>query len=264
MAFDPLSIKKGAVREPRKVIIYGPPKLGKSTLCASAKDALLIPTEDRVSHIDCEKTDVVTSYTEILEIFSFLLGKKHKFKRVIIDTLDEFEPLLHRAICEKNNWKSLVEDSNKEVNFQKGMMYHAVEGWRKFLANCDALRRDASMDIILVAHAQTLKFNPPDHDAYDKWAMKVDKHAVPILEGWADIVGFYDKEIYVDKNAKTPQKTGKVISTEQRILHLSGKNAAMVSCNSYGMADFPVPFEQCAEAMDWLLTGPKIVKEQKQ
>ncbi len=256
MAFNPNSIKKGVEREPRKIVLYGPPKLGKSTLASSAKNALMVPTEDRVSHIDVNKTDLATSYDEILEIFDYLLHEKHTYERIIIDTLDEFEPLLHQAICDKNNWKSLVEDANKEVNFQKGLMYHAVEGWRKFLANCDTLRRNAMMDVILVAHAQTIKVNPPNHDSYDKWAMKIDKNAIPILEGWADIVGFYDKEIMVTKETKSTKSIGKVVSTKKRILHLSGDSAAMVACNSYGFSDIEVPEESCSDVMEWLLTGP--------
>lgn len=256
MAFNPNSIKKGTVREPRKVILYGPPKLGKSTMAGSTKNSLMIPTEDRVSHIPCDKVDVVTSYNEILSIFDYLLEGNHNYKRVIIDTLDEFEPLLHKAICDKNNWTSLVEDKNKEVNFQKGLMYHAVDGWRKFLHNCDKLRIEAGMDIIFVAHAQAIKVNPPDHDAYDKWAMKVDKHAVPILEGWADIIGFYDRQVWVDKK-DDKAKTGKVISKGTRVLHLAGDSAAMVACNSYGFANIEgIKEEDCADFMEWLLTGP--------
>lgn len=257
MAFDPSKIKTGAEHEPRKVILYGSPKLGKSTLAGSTRDALMIPTEDRVSHIDCAKTDVVSSYDDVMEVFNYLLDGKHSYKRVILDTVDEFEPLLHQKICKKNGWSSLVEDSNKETNFQKGLKYHAVEGWRKFLANCDMLRREAGMDIIFVAHAMTQKVNPPDHDAYDRWAMKVDPNAVPILEGWADIIGFYDKEIFVNKTEKQPMKTGKVISTSKRMLYLDGTSAAMVNCNSYGMANFEVPFEACSDVMEWLLTGGK-------
>lgn len=257
MAFDPSKIKTGAEHEPRKIILYGAPKLGKSTLAGSTQDALLIPTEDRVSHIACNKTDVVTSYDEVMEIFDYLLSGKHSYRRVIIDTIDEFEPLLHKQICKKHGWASLVEDSNKETNFQKGLKYHAVEGWRKFLSNCDILRRDAKMDIIFVAHAMTQKVNPPDHDAYDRWAMKVDQNAVPLLEGWADIVGFYDKEVFVNKSDKQPMKTGKVISTSKRMLYLDGVSAAMISCNSYGMSNFEVPYEACSEVMEWLLTGGK-------
>ena len=263
MAFDPNSIKRGAVREPRKVILYGPPKLGKSTMAGSTRQSLMIPTEDRVSHIPCDKTDVVTSYDEILSVFDYLLNGQHAYKRVILDTLDEFEPLLHQAICAKNGWNSLVEDKNKETNFNKGMQVHAVNGWRKFLHNCDKLRMDAGMDIIFVAHAQTIKVNPPDHDPYDKWAMKVDKHAVPILEAWADIVGFYDRQVWVDKKDEKA-KTGKVISKGTRILHLAGDSAAMVACNSYGFANIEgIKEEDCPDFMEWLLTGPDAPEQTK-
>jgi hypothetical protein len=256
MAFDPSSIKKGAKKEPRKVVIYGPPKTGKSTLCSAAPHSLMIPTEDRIAHIQADKTEVVSSYDDVLSVFDYLLNGQHTYKRVVIDTLDELEPLLHKAICAKNGWKSLVEDSNKETNFQKGLMYHATDGWRKFLHNCDKLRMEAGLDVILVAHAQTLKINPPDHDSYDKWAMKIDKWAIPIVEGWSDLIGFYDREMWISKTDKQPAKTGKVISSGERILHLSGDSAAMVSCNSYGFSDIKVPEDQCADIMEWLLTGP--------
>jgi hypothetical protein len=258
MAFDPKTIKTGIEKKARKLIVYGPPKLGKSTFVGSAKNALMIPTENRVDHIQCAKTDVITSYQELLDIFDYLLNnEKHTYKRIILDTLDEFEPLLHKAICEKHGWDSLVEDKNKEVNFSKGLKYHAVVGWRKFLNNCDAMR-DAGFDIIFVAHSQIIKINPPDKETYDKYAMKVDPNALPIIEGWADIIGFYDQELFINKQGDGFNKRGKAISTDKRILHLQGNSAAMSACNSYGFGDAEiVDLQHCPEIMEWLLTETK-------
>ena len=103
---------------------------------ASAPDAILIPTEDRVKHIDCAKTDVVTRFEEIMEIFEYLI-QGSPYRTVIIDTLDWMEPMLHDYICRKKGYKSLMDDSNKEVNYGRGLKYHAVEGWKMLLQNCD-------------------------------------------------------------------------------------------------------------------------------
>jgi DNA replication protein DnaC len=40
--FDARSIKKGKESAPRKLVIHGSPKIGKSSLAASAPNALLI------------------------------------------------------------------------------------------------------------------------------------------------------------------------------------------------------------------------------
>ena len=257
MPFDPKLIKKGVTHKARKIIIYGPPKSGKSTLVGSTKNCLMIPTENRIDHIQADKTDTITSYQEMLDIFDFLLQNptKHSYKRIVIDTLDEWEPLLHKAICEKNGWESLVEDKNKEVNFAKGLKFHAVQAWRKFLNNCDVMR-DNGFDIIMVAHSQIIKVNPPDKEVYDKYAMKIDVNALPILEGWADIVGFYSPEIFVKKE-KITDKKGKVIASKNRKLHLENDSAAFFCCNSYGLVDVDVPLENCVDIMEWLLTNEK-------
>lgn len=260
MGFDPMAITQGPERQARKIVLYGPPKLGKSTLAISAKNSILLPTENRVAHLKGAKLPLVTKFEDVLTVIKLLKEGKYKQNRLIIDTLDELEPLLHRAICEAHGWDSLVEDKNKEVNFNKGLMFHAVKGWRDFLAELDDLRINNGIDIILVAHAQPMRVNPPDHDAYDKWAMKIDKYAVPILEGWADIIAFYDKEIFVSKGEK--DKTGKPIAGNGRTLYVEGKSPAMISCNSFGLTDVPVQEEYCSDIMEWLLAGPYEEKAQ--
>lgn len=254
MTFSLSDVHDGIKNKPRKVILYGTPKLGKSTLAASAKNALLIYTEDRVDHIDCKKTPLITSYDELQEVFNFLLSGKHTFKRIIVDTLDWLEPLIHQKVCESKGFSSITDDYNKDTAYSRGLKYHAVEGWKIFLHNCDALR-EAGMDIILVAHSTQITKNPPDKDPYDKYVMKVDKNALPIIEEWGDVIAFYDQDIFVTtEKTGANKKTGKATSANSRSLYLSGKNPAMMSGNSFGLGDVTVELKDCSEIMEWILT----------
>ena len=218
--FDPKSIRRGVQNTPRKIIIHGMPKIGKSTLAACAPDALLIPTEDRVSHIDCQKTEVIQSMDELLSIFSYLEAGT-PFRSVIIDTLDWMEPLLHEFICKKKGFTNgLHNDKDSNVNYGRGMKIHAVEGWKMFLQECDNLRERANMSVILVAHSAIEKVSPPDSDGYDRYSFKLDKNAVAVVEEWADIIGFYNREIIISKqDAGFGKKHGKALPN----LNIDGK-----------------------------------------
>lgn len=262
MAFSLKDVQKGAQVKARKVVLYGPPKLGKSTLAGATRDSLMVPTEDRVGHIDCDKTPVVKHYSEINEIFNSLLNETHRYTRVIFDTIDWLEPIIHQYLCEKNNWKSITDDHNKETAFSRGLKYHAVSGWKNFLYNCDVLR-DKGIDVILVSHSQTIKINPPDGDEYDKYVMKIDKNSLSIVEEWADVIAFYNKEIFVNKTGNALKTTGKAITTNVRKLHLAGDSVAMISGNSFGLTDVDVDVNACAEIMEWILTGPYKEENQK-
>ena len=254
MPFTMNSIHKGIQSMPRKIIIYGPPKVGKSTLAGSTKNAIMIPTEDRVSHIFCDKTPVVQDYSNILDVFNLLkTEKKHSYKRIIIDSLDWLEPILHKKICAEKNLKSITDDHNKETAFQKGLKYLAVEGWKSFLRDCDDMREEG-FDIIIVAHSTTITVNPPTSDSYDKAVMKIDKNALSVVEEWADLIAFYAQEIFVKTDDRQLNKKGKAVTSNRRILHLAGENPSMINGNSFGLGDAEVSLEHCQEIMEWLLT----------
>jgi hypothetical protein len=253
MGFNLNDIQKGPVTKPRKIVIYGPPKTGKSTLVGATKNALMIPTEDRVAHIACDKTPVVKHYSEAMDIFNALLEGKHTYKRIILDSLDWFENLLHQYLCEKKGLKSLTDDHNKETAFSKGLKYVAVEGWKSFLYNCDVMR-DNGFDVIIVAHSHTVTVSPPDSESYYKHVMKIDKNALAVVEEWADIIGFYTQEIIVKKEQSLAKK-GKAMTTNKRILHISGENPSMINGNSFGLGDVDVTLEHCSEIMEWMLTA---------
>lgn len=253
--FDPRNIRQGKQTAPRKVVIYGNPKMGKSTLAASAPDCLLIPTEDRVKHIDCAKTDVVKNFDEIMEVFEYLMSGT-SYRSVIIDSLDWMEPMLHAYICKKKGFiKGLQDDHNKETNYGKGMKVHAVEGWKMFLQNCDILRETQNMSIILVAHSAIEKISPPDGDAFDRYTMKIDKNAVSVVEEWADIIGFYQRDLVIKKeDTGFGQKKGKALSVDgNRVLNMQSTSPAWISGNSYGLDDCVVTLEDAPAIMRYVL-----------
>ena len=254
--FDPRSIRKGAEFAPRKIVIHGNPKIGKSTLASAVPDALLIPTEDRVNHIKCNKTDVVSKFEEVMEIFEYLMTGT-SYKTVIVDTLDWLEPMLHDYICRKKGFKSLMDDSNKDVNYGRGMKYHAVEGWKMFLQNCDMLRNEVNMNIVLIAHSAIEKVSPPDSDAYDRYSLKLDKNAVAVVEEWADVIGFYNREIVVKKeDAGFGKKTGKALNIDgNRVLNLQATSPSWISGNSFGLPDCIVTIEDAPEIMKFILNS---------
>jgi len=254
--FDPNQIKKGVQQNARKVIIYGPPKMGKSTLASAAANTLVLQTEDRLGHINCDKTPVVDSMEKVYEVFDYLMNADHTYKHLVIDTIDWLEPLLHEYIARKNNWKNLIDDHNKETAFFKGLKYHAVSGWRNFLDNLDHLRNTKNISIVLVSHSAVMKIEPPDSASYDKEVMKIDKYAVSVLEEWADVIGFYQREIFVSKDKGA--KNGKATTSNKRILHLGGDNPAFISGNSFGFADqIEVELDHAPAIMEYILKGEK-------
>lgn len=250
--FELESIQKGKLKKPKKIIIYGPVKVGKSTLVGSTENALMIPTEDRVDHIGCDKTPIPNSLEEIFGIIKFLASDKNRsYKRLIIDTVDWLEPLVHDYVCRENGFTSITDDGNKETAFQKGLKYHAVSGWRKLLEGLDYLR-DNGIDIILVAHDTVIKVDPPGGDRYDKSVMKIDKNSLSILEEWADSIGYYAREIFVE--TPSGKRSGKAISSKRRKLYLSGDSAAFTSGNSFGIGDIEIDLAFAGKIMEDLLT----------
>ena len=232
--FDPRSIRKGFQNSPRKMLLYGDVKQGKSTLAGASPDCLMVPTEDRVSHIDCAKTDVITNYQEMMDVFKYLADGS-SYKTLVVDSLDWMEVLLHAYVCEKKGFKSLTENTDANVNYGKGLKFFAVEAWRDFLFNCDYLRETQKMSIVLVAHSQIEKISPPEVESFDRYAPKLDKNATAVITEWADIIAFLSREIIVRKENVGFNKTkGKVVPIDNvRTLHMESTNPAWISGNSY-------------------------------
>jgi AAA domain len=81
-------------------IIYGSPKIGKTTLASYFPNAVFLATEDGQNALECYRVSV-DSWTIFLDTCLELLKGNHPFKTVVIDTIDNLWELCRREIWEK-------------------------------------------------------------------------------------------------------------------------------------------------------------------
>ena len=82
------------------IVIYGPPKIGKTTLAAQFPGALFLATEDGQNALQCYRVQV-DSWQRFLDACAELQAGGHGFESVIVDTCDNLWGLCQRHVCEK-------------------------------------------------------------------------------------------------------------------------------------------------------------------
>lgn len=83
------------------VLVYGAPKIGKSTMCSHAEGAVFLATEAGLNSLEVFQVPI-TSWEEFLAACAELAEGKHSFRTVIIDTLDAAYSLCAAHVLRKN------------------------------------------------------------------------------------------------------------------------------------------------------------------
>lgn len=252
MAFDLSSITRGKRLRAPKIVIYGPPKIGKTTFAAQSPSAVGIITEEGIDNVDVAAFPKAETFDDVMSALATLYTEKHEFQSVFIDSLDWLEPLILGKVCKDNN----VENIEK-IGYGRGYIF-ADDLWKQFFAGLDALRNNRSMTVICIAHEQLTKVKDPSQaNDYDAYSLKLNKRATALVNEWADIIGFAQHEIFtrqVDPSNKL-NKDVKATTTGQRKLHLN-PNPAYVAGNRYGMPDCPLNWVAFQQGLAAAMTAP--------
>jgi nucleoside-triphosphatase THEP1 len=251
MAFDLSSITRGKRLRAPKIVIYGPPKVGKSTFAAQAPKAIGIITEEGLDNLDVDAFPKATKLDEVNAALTTLSTEQHDYQTVFVDSLDWLEPLILAKVCEAHRVKNI-----EDIGYGKGYIM-ADDLWRDFFAALDYLRNERNMTVICIAHEQINKVrNPTLADDYDAYSLKLNKRAVGIINEWADIIGFANHEVITRAtDAGFNQKDIKAVSTGARKLHLN-PHPAYIAGNRYGMPDVPLSWAAFSQALTAAMTAP--------
>lgn len=224
---DPMiPITRGKVESAKKVVIYGPEGIGKSTLASRFPDPIFIDTEGSTKELDVARYPAPMSWNDIITDVEDTAAEA-PCKTLIIDTADWAEQFCIKAVCQKNGVGG-VED----FGYGKGYVY-VSETFAELLRACDKCI-EAGINVVFTAHAMMRKFEQPDEmGAYDRWEMKLSKKVAPLLKEWADMVLFcnYKTDVITDQNTKSKKATG-----GRRVVYTS-HHPCWDAKNRYGLPD---------------------------
>ena len=206
-----MQITRGKIHGAKKVVIYGPEGIGKSTFVSNFPEPLFIDTEGSTKYMDVARLPRPTSWSKLLEEIQYVKTTPGICKTLIIDTIDWAEQLCVEHICATHH-KSGIED----FGYGNGYVY-VKEEFGRFLNRLEDVV-EANIHVVLAAHAQIRKFEQPDEmGAYDRWELKLGKktqsQTSPLVKEWADMLLFANYKTYSiatdDKGKKHKAQGGK-------------------------------------------------------
>lgn len=232
--------------------VYGPGKIGKTSLAASMPAAIGILTEDGMSAIDGQAFPLAISLDQVYEAIGALLNEPHEFKSVFVDSLDWLEPLIYQKVCAKNNWKDI-----ETPGYGRGYVAAADE-WRLLLSGLTALRVEKGMNVMLLAHDKVKRFEDPLRDGYDVYGLKLHDRAAALVQEWSDIIGFATYRVFTRKEEAGGfnKKETKAIGTGERLLCLEAR-PSYAAGNRFGLpAEIPLSWTDLEAALTAAMAEP--------
>lgn len=232
-----MEIIRGKIPCAKKVVIYGPEGIGKSTFASGFPEPVFIDTEGSTNSMDVARLPKPTSWQMVLDQIAYIKNHPDTCKTLVIDTIDWAEAMCVQSICDKHQKKGI-----EDFGYGNGYVY-VKEEMGRFLNRLTEVV-EAGVNVVLTAHAQIRKFEQPDEmGAYDRWELKLGKktssQTSPLIKEWADMLLFANyKTISVatdDKGKKFKAQGG------TRVMY-TAHHACWDAKNRYGLPE-EVPFE---------------------
>lgn len=260
---DLSSIVRGRIESAPRILLYSPPKIGKTGWAAQIPDVLFIASEQGTQEYDVARVPVIgkcegrghnhkCGWAQVRGWIETLRDDKHDFKALAIDTLDWLEAVLFShlvATCPKGQ-RTIVE-----AHGGYGKAYDiAVEEWRRLASGLDVLNAKRGMTIAVLAHSSTSTFKDPTSTDFDQYKLKMQKGGSAFWMEWADAILFANFEQV--KNLET----GNWQSTGRRVVYTSPHpQFAYVAGNRYGLPPtLDLSYRSFCEALE--VSSPKALE----
>ena len=211
-----MEITRGVIPTAKKVVIYGPEGIGKSTLASRFPEPVYIDTEGSTSHMDVARFPAPTSWSMLLQEVQYVKDNPASCRTLVLDTADWAEQLCIQHICATRQVKGI-----EDFGYGKGYTY-VKEAFGQLL-NLLTDVRDKGINVVVTAHAQMRKFEQPDElGAYDRWELKLSKQCAQILKEWADMVLFCNyKTMVVNVDGQGAKKGKNKAQGGRRVMYTS-------------------------------------------
>lgn len=224
---------------PNRVVLHGVEGVGKTTFAGHAPAPIFLMARGETgleTLIDSGRLKETPHFPELMDwqttltTLEALRGQDHKYKTVVLDTLNGFERLCHEHVCE-----SLFNGDWGEKGFasyQRGYEV-ALPEWRLFLTLLDRIREERKCSILCLAHTKVATFKNPEGADYDRYTVDLHHKTWGLTHKWADMV------LFATFHTETVEKKGertKGIGGQQRVMYTE-RHAAWDAKNRHGLPE---------------------------
>lgn len=186
MAIDLLNIQPHKVSKDLSgyiTFIYGPPKVGKTTIASQFPDALLLAWEKGYNALPGVYAQDINTWAEMKQVYRALKTPQvqEKYKTLVVDTADIASDACQKYICNQLGIDN-IGDGGWTNN-----------GWAKYKKEFDDVFRSLAMmgyAVVFISHAKEKKIEPKGKAAYDQICPTLQTSACSIIENMADIYGY--------------------------------------------------------------------------
>ncbi|AMW99231.1 ATP-binding protein [Rummeliibacillus stabekisii] len=237
-----MEVISGKIEKAKKVVLYGPEGIGKSSLAAQFPNPIFIDTEGSTTELTVDRLKKPSSWTELNQQVDWVKGQAGKYLTLVIDTVDWAERLAIEFITSRSNKTSIT-------NFGYGEGFIQLEEeFGKFLNKLSDLV-EVGINVVLSAHAKITKFEQPDEmGAYDRYELKLGNKTTAktaaLTKEWADMVLFLNYKTFsvaADEKGKKHKGQGGV-----RTVYAT-HHPAWDAKNRHGLPDeFPLDYSYIA------------------
>jgi len=189
-----------------KILLYGRPKIGKSTFASQWPDSLFLATEPGLAYLEVYQV-AITDWSEFVETCTELVQGNHPFKTVVVDTIDNAYRFCNDYVCSKYGIKQ-----PSDLPFGKGFALVNNEFMR-------ILQRFASYGygMIFLSHGKDKEMKTKAGDKYYISMPSLTDGVQKLVAGWVDIIAMADLEF----DEKT-QEIRRVIRTKTAREYVAG------------------------------------------
>lgn len=189
----PISLPSERTRPPfdpakLAVLLYGAPKIGKSTFCSRFPRGLFLATEPGLSCLDVYSVQIST-WADAVAAVEAIEAAPARFSPIIIDTADRLWDLACSAVAKKAG-----VDVIADVGYGRGYD-RAEELFRALIMRIASLRTG----IVLTSHACAVTLQPPGSEKITRWAPSLEPKPLAIAEALVDVIMYAHADFTIDR-----------------------------------------------------------------